>query len=389
MEQNIFDVADDFSFPWLPAYAAESPESDSANALISSGCNGNGANGPVSSGSSRMLETIVEETSDDDGAESKLHSLENNSISGGWSQYDQVWSSAGSDTGSVIRVDTPSSDQDAMSERDFICPAKRRKQDNDNGNDELDGEEGEDVGDYCGAEDGGVDELLPRVLINGHSYEDRSLGDGAEGTANGAGVGGSNHLGVFNGRRPRFCEVDGGMEVTEYFMRRPHEPSYSFELKNPCLGNSLPPSGVPQGSHLGPIIFIIYFNNYSRFSMAQDDIDFLHQQFSVFALWWGMNCLPLNRSKCSVILFSLKRNTLCTEYILEDETITRVDHINDPGVILDQRLEFKTHTNYVVDKASRNLRFLFRTPKDFKDVYCLESPCRIRDCLVLPLSART
>ena len=79
MEHNIFDVSDDIPFPWLPAYS-EAEQSQLSN-------------------SSRILETIVEETSDD---EDSLHQER-------WSQFDHVWSSSGgSDTGSVIRVGTPS-----------------------------------------------------------------------------------------------------------------------------------------------------------------------------------------------------------------------------------------------------------------------------------------
>lgn len=60
-----------------------------------------------------------------------------------------------------------------MSERDFICPAKRRKQDSD-----IDGEF------MCGGE-----------FTNGYG----------------------------NNRRTKFGEPDG-LEVTEYFMRRHNEP---------------------------------------------------------------------------------------------------------------------------------------------------------------------
>ena len=89
MEQNIFDVSDDISFPWLPAYG----EATEAN--------------PLNATSSRMLETIVEETSDDDdGRGDKDQGGSQQPLS--WSQYDQVWSSGGSDAESVIRVETPS-----------------------------------------------------------------------------------------------------------------------------------------------------------------------------------------------------------------------------------------------------------------------------------------
>ncbi|XP_053677228.1 uncharacterized protein LOC128727350 [Anopheles nili] len=154
MEQNIFDVSDDISFPWLPAYA----EATEAN--------------PLNSASSRMLETIVEETSDDDDGRDKEQSHGQQPLS--WSQYDQVWSSGGSDAESVIRVETPS-DQDTMSERDFICPPKRRKQETAFG-----------------------DEFL------------------------------SSDLSAIYGRRPRICEPDG-LDGNEYFMKRHNEQRLRFD----------------------------------------------------------------------------------------------------------------------------------------------------------------
>ncbi|XP_041774812.1 uncharacterized protein LOC121595177 isoform X5 [Anopheles merus] len=156
MEQNIFDVSDDISFPWLPAYG----EATEAN--------------PLNATSSRMLETIVEETSDDDdGRGDKDQGGSQQPLS--WSQYDQVWSSGGSDAESVIRVETPS-DQDTMSERDFICPPKRRKQET-----ALFG-----------------DEFL------------------------------ASDLSAMYGRRPRICEPDG-LEPNEYFMKRHNEQRLRFD----------------------------------------------------------------------------------------------------------------------------------------------------------------
>ncbi|XP_050100186.1 uncharacterized protein LOC126580900 isoform X4 [Anopheles aquasalis] len=184
MEQNIFDVADDISFPWLPAYA----EATEANAG-----HGNG-------NASRMLETIVEETSDDDDKDQRCGSTESEEEDDNedeeqeqqqqqqplsWSQYDHVWSSGGSDAESVIRVETPS-DQDTMSERDFICPPKRRKQ--------------ESFG------DGGDSPFLPSEL----SIYGRTI------------------------VRPRIvCELatndSNGLETHEYFMKRHNEPRLRFD----------------------------------------------------------------------------------------------------------------------------------------------------------------
>lgn len=130
-----FDNMSEFSpFTWQPVYSdGTSGEMMDFNAAIE--------NQSHLSSSRGMLETIVEETSDDE---------ENGFYSAKWSGSDS-FSSGSSETGSVVRVDVAngerhlnsSSDlwtkansiaildqdnQDTISERDFICPPKRRKQ---------------------------------------------------------------------------------------------------------------------------------------------------------------------------------------------------------------------------------------------------------------------
>ncbi|XP_020716569.1 uncharacterized protein LOC101451834 isoform X3 [Ceratitis capitata] len=71
------------------------------------------------SSSRQMLEPILEETSEDE-----------EHAQNSWNQYEQgrehFWSSAESETGSVIRVEV-NKDPDSISERDFACPAKRAR----------------------------------------------------------------------------------------------------------------------------------------------------------------------------------------------------------------------------------------------------------------------
>ncbi|XP_059612211.1 uncharacterized protein LOC132258764 isoform X2 [Phlebotomus argentipes] len=64
-----------------------------------------------------ILEPILEETSDDDEEAKELWSI---------SQYETSWSSS-SDTGSVIKLDSFGQEADCISERDFLCPPKRRR----------------------------------------------------------------------------------------------------------------------------------------------------------------------------------------------------------------------------------------------------------------------
>ena len=152
----------------------------------------------------------------------------------------------------------------------------------------------------------------------------------------------------------------------------------------------LVPSGIPQGSHLGPLIFLLYFNDVNcmlsgpRLSFADDlkmylrientaDVTHLQSQLDMFARWCGLNGLAVNVSKCSVITFTRGKKPILADYSIDSQDIPRVDHIKDLGLILDPQLNYSLHTNYVVDKASRNLGFIFRMAKDFTDVYCLKS----------------
>ncbi|XP_051858547.1 platelet binding protein GspB isoform X3 [Drosophila albomicans] len=77
------------------------------------------------SSSRQMLEPIMEETSEDEEhAQNSWNGYEHRGSCGGF------WSSAESETGSVIRVEI-NKDIDAMSERDFACPPKRARRSQD------------------------------------------------------------------------------------------------------------------------------------------------------------------------------------------------------------------------------------------------------------------
>lgn len=86
-----------------------------------------------------------------------------------------------------------------------------------------------------------------------------------------------------------------------------------------CFSEEFPvTSGIPQGSHLGPLIFLIYFNDVNlvlkgpRLSFADDmklffhvnsvaDALYLQQQLEVFQKWCIDNRMTLNPTKCSTI----------------------------------------------------------------------------------------
>lgn len=149
-------------------------------------------------------------------------------------------------------------------------------------------------------------------------------------------------------------------------------------------------SGVPQGSHLGPFLFLLYMNDVNfvlkclKLSYADDvklyytikqpqDTVFLQQQLETFAEWCRLNRMLLNTSKCSVISFGRKQSMIPFAYALSGEQLQRESTIKDLGIMIDSKLTFKDHVSYIVSKASAQLGFVFRFAKKIKDIYCLKS----------------
>lgn len=149
-------------------------------------------------------------------------------------------------------------------------------------------------------------------------------------------------------------------------------------------------SGIAQGSHLGPLVFLLYFNDSSLalpslcLSYADDlklflrinsiaDAQLLQTALTSFATWCHTNRMVLNPKKCCVISFSRKKKPITFDYRLQNEVVPRESCVKDLGVLLDSEMTFKHHVSSIVDKASRQLGFIFRTTKRFTDIYCLKA----------------
>lgn len=144
-------------------------------------------------------------------------------------------------------------------------------------------------------------------------------------------------------------------------------------------------SGVPQGSHLGPLFFLVFINDIvSRFKFARvwqyaDDMkialkikninDCIHLQSDLKELeqWCQVNRLNLNVGKCKILSAYRTRTPLSYEYSLHSEILERVTEITDLGVVFDRKFSFNSHIDYIVSKASINTGFVRHYAREFRD----------------------
>lgn len=140
-------------------------------------------------------------------------------------------------------------------------------------------------------------------------------------------------------------------------------------------------SGVPQGTVLGPLLFLIYIadigeNVESKLKVYVDDtkakksvkelndVELLQNDLNKMYTWALENNMQFNGTKFQLMRFGdnedLKENTI---YFTEDmkEVIERFEKVKDLGVIINENASFKDQLEHAVKKARKKMGWILRT----------------------------
>ena len=158
-------------------------------------------------------------------------------------------------------------------------------------------------------------------------------------------------------------------------------------------------SGVPQGSVLGPLLFLLYIDelssipNVCKLKLFADDVllyfcvksvkdcQLLQNNLSAIVSWSKLLQLNLNPLKCEALSITNKKKPITFTYFIGDQPLQWTNLVKYLGIQINSKLQWSTQCQTVATKATRVWNVLRRTMFGCDS----EARCRAYKAIVRPL----